>query len=148
MNHNSDRRLTNLALRAGLWALTIIELAIGMLATLTPRAFYDHVLWVDLTPPYADHLMRDYGAMSLALGVVSLIAAITMDRLIVRTTLAAYIVFAIAHLIIHVTHFQHYTTATAVGETTALVVAVLLPLALLALTTNTAASTAHPRDTA
>ena len=143
MNLNSDRTLTNLPLRAGLWALTIIELAIGILATLTPRAFYDHVLWVDLTPPYADHLMRDYGAMNLALGAVSLIAAITMDRLIVRTVLVAYIVFAIPHLIIHVTHFQHYTTAAAVGETTALVVAVLLPLALLALTTNKTSKAHH-----
>jgi hypothetical protein len=59
----------------------------------TPRAFYDDVLWVDLAPPYADYLMHDYGAMNLALGVVTMVAAITMDRLIVRTTLAAYIVF-------------------------------------------------------
>jgi hypothetical protein len=144
MKPNSDRRLTNLPLRAGLWALTIVGFATGVLATLTPRAFYDHVLWVDLVPPYADHLMRDYGAMNLALGVVTLVAAITMDRLIVRTTLGAYIVFAIPHLIFHVTHHQHYTTAAAVGETTALVVAVLLPLALLALTANTA-STPHHR---
>lgn len=136
MNLDSSRTLTNLPLRVGLWALTIVELAVGILAMLTPRAFYDHVLWVDLTPPYADHLMRDYGAMNLALGVVSLIAAATMDRLVVRTALAAYISFAIPHLIIHVTHHQQYTTAAAVGETTALVVAVLLPLALLALTGN------------
>jgi hypothetical protein len=39
--------------------------------------------------------MRDYGAMILALALVSVVAAITMDRLMVRTALAAYLLFAI-----------------------------------------------------
>jgi hypothetical protein len=132
----SDQPLTNLPLRAGLWALTVVVFAVGILATLTPRSFYDHVPWVDLAPPYAEHLMRDFGAMNLALGTVTLVAAITMDRLLVRTTLAAYVVFAIPHLVFHITHHQHYTTVAAVGESIALIVAVLLPLALLALTVN------------
>jgi hypothetical protein len=38
------------------------------------------------------------------------------------------------HLLFHVTHHQHYTAPQAVGETTALTIAVLLPIALLALT--------------
>ncbi|BBY07296.1 hypothetical protein [Mycobacterium noviomagense] len=134
MTVKTEQPLTNLPLRAGLWALTLVQFAVGILATVTPRSFYDHVPWVDLAPPYAEHLMRDFGSMNLALAVVSLVAAITMDRLLVRTMLAAYVVFAIPHLIFHVTHHQHYGTGAAVGETTALVVAALLPLALLALT--------------
>jgi hypothetical protein len=121
-------------LRIGIWFFTFVELAVGMVATLTPREFYDHVPWVDLAPPYSEHLMRDYGAMNLALGLVFLVAAITMDRLMVRTALAAYVVFAIPHLLFHITHHQHYTATAAIGETTALAIAVLLPLALLALT--------------
>jgi hypothetical protein len=123
-------KLTDGLLRLGIWFLTVVELAVGLVATLMPRAFYDRVPWVDLAPPYAEHLMRDYGAMNLALGLVFLVAAITMDRLMVRTALAAYILFAVPHLLFHVTHHQHYTTAAAIGETTALVVAVLLPIAL------------------
>lgn len=136
MTLKSDELRTNLPLRAGLWAITVVTFAVGILATLTPRSFYNHVPWVDLAPPYAEHLMRDFGAMNLALGVVALVAAITMDRLLVRTVLAAYFVFAVPHLIVHVTHHQHYGTGAAVGETIALIVAVLLPLALLALTVN------------
>jgi hypothetical protein len=124
---------SNVLVRAGIWFLTIVELAVGTVATLAPRAFYDHVPWVDLAPPYSEHLMRDYGAMNLALGLVFVVAAITMDRLVVRTALGAYVVFAIPHLLFHVTHHQHYTTTAAIGETTALVVAVLLPIALLIL---------------
>jgi hypothetical protein len=121
-------------LRAGMWFLTIVELAVGLVATLAPRTFYDYVPWVDLAPPFSEHLMRDYGAMNLALGLVTAVAAITMDRVMVRTSLAAYLLFAVPHLLFHVTHHNHYTASQAIGETTALTIAVLLPLALLALT--------------
>lgn len=123
----------NTLLRAGMWFMAIVELAVGVVATLSPRFFYDNAPWVDLAPPFAEHLMRDYGAMNLALGLVTVVAAITMDRLMVRTSLAAYLVFAVAHLLFHVTHHDHYTTSQAIGETTALTIAVLLPLALLVL---------------
>jgi len=125
--------LTNVLLRIGIWFLALAELAVGVVATLTPRVFYDHVPWVDLAPPYSEHLMRDYGAMNLALTVVTVAAAITMDQLIVRVALTAYLVFAVPHLLFHVTHHQHYTTTAAITETAALVVAVLLPTALLPL---------------
>jgi hypothetical protein len=124
----------NSLLRTGLWFITAVELAVGVVATLAPRAFYDYVPWVDLTPPFAEHLMRDYGAMNLALGLVTAVAAITMERRMVRTALAAYLLFAVPHLLFHVTHHQHYTALQAVGETAALTIAVLLPIALLALT--------------
>jgi hypothetical protein len=127
-------RLTNVPLRVGMWFLVFVEFAVGSVATLTPRVFYDDVPWVSLAPPYSEHLMRDYGAMNLALGVVTLVAAITMEQLIVRTALTAYLVFAIPHLLFHVTHHQHYTTTEAIAETAALVVAALLPVVLLALT--------------
>jgi hypothetical protein len=120
-------------LRAGMWFLTVVELAVGLLATLAPRVFYDYVPWVDLAPPFAEHLMRDYGAMNLALGLVTAVAAITMDRVMVRTSLAAYLMFAVPHLLFHVTHHNHYTASQAAAETTALTIAVLFPLALLVL---------------
>jgi hypothetical protein len=127
-------KLTNVLLRVGIWLLTLVELAVGIVATLAPRAFYDDVPWVDLAPPYAEHLMRDYGAMNLALGLVFVVAAITMEQLMVRTALAAYLLFALPHLLFHLTHHQHYSTTAAITETTVLVVAAVLPVALLALT--------------
>ena len=132
--------MKNPVLRAGMWFLTFVEVAVGLVATVAPRAFYDYVPWVDLAPPFSEHLMRDYGAMNLALGLVTAVAAITMDRVMVRTALVAYLLFAIPHLLFHVTHHAHYTPSQAVGETSALAIAVLLPLALLALSWR-------PRDT-
>jgi hypothetical protein len=126
--------LAIVVLRAGVWFLTVATLAVGVVATLAPRAFYDRAPWVSLAPPYSEHLMRDFGAMNLALALVMVVTAITLDRLMVRTSLTAYEAFAVPHLLFHVTHHQHYTTAQAVGETTALVVAALVPIGLLLLT--------------
>ncbi|MGH3532954.1 MAG: hypothetical protein ACRDUT_18910, partial [Mycobacterium sp.] len=76
-------KLTNVPLRVGVWFLVFVEFAVGVVATLTPRVFYDDFPWVSLVPPFSEHLMRDFGAMNLALGVVSLVAAITMEQLMV-----------------------------------------------------------------
>jgi hypothetical protein len=123
-----------IVLRAGMWFLTFVEIVVGLVATLTPRAFYDYVPWVDLIPPFSEHLMRDYGAMNLSLALVFVVAAVTMERRMVRIALAAYLLFAIPHLIFHLTHLEHFTTGAAVGQTILLTVAVLLPGGLLILT--------------
>jgi hypothetical protein len=131
---NDGTRLTSPLLRAGLWFLTFVEFAVGLVATLAPWAFYDLVPWVNLMPPYSEHLMRDYGAMNLSLALVFVVAATTMELRMVRIALGAYLLFAIPHLIFHVAHLEKFTTAAAVGQTTALTLALLLPVALLILT--------------
>jgi hypothetical protein len=123
-----------IVLRAGVWFLTFVEIVVGLVATLAPRAFYDYVPWVDLIPPFSEHLMRDYGAMNLSLALVFVVAAITMERRMVRIALAAYLLFAIPHLIFHLTHLEHFTTGAAVRQTILLTLAVLLPAGLLILT--------------
>ena len=137
-------RLTGIPLRVGIWFLTVVQLAVGVVAALTPRVFYDYVPWVDLAPPFSEHLMRDYGAMNLALGLVTAVAAVSMDRRMVRTALAAYLLFAIPHLMFHVTHLHHHTTSQAVTESTAMVIGVLLPLVLLTLTRHSRDSVVPP----
>jgi len=126
--------MTGPVLRAGLWFLAFVEVVVGTVATFAPRAFYEYVPWVDRIPPYSEHLMRDYGAMNLALALVFLVAAITMERRIVRVALGAYLLFAVPHLVFHVMHLENFTTAAAAGQTTALVIAAVLPVALLSLT--------------
>jgi hypothetical protein len=127
-------RLTGPVLRFGVWFLTVVEVLVGLVATFAPRAFYDYVPWVNLMPPYSEHLMRDYGAMNLALALVFVVAAITMERRMVRLALVAYLLFAVPHLIFHVMHLENFTTGAAVGQTILLTLAVLLPIALLILT--------------
>ena len=128
-----NARLTSSVLRAGLWFLTGVELVVGLVAALAPRAFYDYVPWVDLLPPYSEHLMRDVGALNLSLALVFVVAATTMERRLVRVALGAYLLFAVPHLIFHTTHLENFTTTAAVEQTTTLTIAVL-PAALLLLT--------------
>jgi hypothetical protein len=51
MSACADRRLTNSLLRVRVWFLAVVTLAVGVVATLAPRVFYDHVPWVALAPP-------------------------------------------------------------------------------------------------
>lgn len=77
--------------------------------------------------------MRDYGAMNLALALVVVAAAMTMERRLVRVALGAYLLFAVPHLVFHVTHLENVTTTAAVAQTTTLAIATL-PTGLLILT--------------
>ena len=106
----------NTLLRVGIWYVAFVEFAFGVVATLVPRVFYDYFPWVHLVPPFSEHLVRDYGAMNLALGFVTVVAACTMDRRMVRTALTAYLLFAISHVLFHVTHHDSYTESQAGGR--------------------------------
>jgi hypothetical protein len=107
---------------------------VGVVATLAPSWFYANVPWVDLAPPFSEHLMRLRRDEPRA-GIGHCRRRHHNAPRHVRTSLAAYLLFAVPHLLFHVTHHDHYYTASqAAGETTALAITVLLPVALLALT--------------
>jgi hypothetical protein len=75
-------------LRAGLVFLVVTQVLVGGWQLVAPHSFYadgpvpgHH--WVDLLPPYNEHLMRDVGALNLALGVVLAVAAVGLERRLV-----------------------------------------------------------------
>ena len=126
-------------LRAGVAFLAVIQGVTGATQLFAPRFFYDNVPtsvhpWVSLFPPYNEHLMRDIGAATLAYVLVLGIAAVTLDRLVIRTALVANLIFTVPHFIFHAFHLEDFSTGDAVGQTISLAVGVLLPAACLALT--------------
>jgi hypothetical protein len=121
-----------LALRAGLMLLAVSEAATGGWALVSPRGFYAHVPGVDLLPPYNEHLVTDVGGLSMAVAIMLAVGAVTLDRLLVRTTLASYLLFTVPHLVFHLAHLHGFGTGTAVAQTIGLAIEVLLPLGLLA----------------
>lgn len=126
-------------LRIGLWFLTITQGAAGAWQLFLPHSFYaDAPLrghpWVDLLPPYNEHLMRDVGELTLTVAVVLGAAAVTLDRLLVRGALSAYLLYTVAHFVFHATHLQNFPTGAAIGQTVALGIGVVLPALLLPLT--------------
>ena len=117
-------------LRLGLGLLAVTELVLGVWTQFFPRSFYA-VPTVDHTPPFSEHLMRDFGGATLGLALVLGAAALWPEtRLVVVATLA-YLVFAVPHLAFHAAHLSEATAAEATVLTVLLLGSVVLPLGLL-----------------
>lgn len=121
------------SLRVGLTFLTVVQVAVGSWALILPRSFFD-IPVVGMGMAFNEHLMRDYGAMSLASATVLGLAAVRMERSLTRAALLMYLVWAVGHFAIHVQLIHHLTTAQATSLMIALGVAILLTCGLLLLT--------------
>ena len=118
-------------LRPGLALLAAVEGVLGLWTLLFPASFYDHVPTVDLTPPYSEHLLRDFGGATLGLAVVLTAAAIWLERRLVVVALLAYLSFSAPHLVFHLGHLRGASASAASVLVILLVGSVVLPLALL-----------------
>ncbi|TCP47308.1 hypothetical protein EV191_112104 [Tamaricihabitans halophyticus] len=123
-------------IRAGLIFLAVAQGAAGLIQLFTPKFFYDDfptsaTPWVSLLPPYNEHLMRDVGALTLAYVLVLAAAAIWPEPKLVRVALAANLMFTVPHFVFHATHLDNYPVGSAIGQTIALGLGVLIPTALL-----------------
>ena len=124
--------------RAVLIYLTLSGLLVGVWAACAPRSFYDDFpgagrVWVAVDGPYNEHLVRDVGQLSLALALVSLAAAVTMQLTVVRVASAAVLLNGLPHLIYHLRHLDKYGTADKIGNVVSLGLLVVLPLLVLVL---------------
>jgi hypothetical protein len=123
------------AIRAGLGALGALQLYLGVHALLAPVSFYgDFPLgrgWVEALPAYNEHLVRDVGALFLALAVLLLAAAWAMQRTLTLVALLAYLTFTVPHTVWHLFNLDPYDFADALGNAVALGAMVVLPAALL-----------------
>ncbi|MQA79484.1 MAG: hypothetical protein GEV10_13570 [Streptosporangiales bacterium] len=125
-------------LRAGLVFLTVTQLATGGWQLIFPRSFFTSGPlptnpWVAMLPPYNEHLMRDVGALNLALAVVFVAATVAMERRLVLVALTANLTFTVAHFTFHATHLHGFDLGNAIGQTIALGFGVVLPVVLLVL---------------
>ncbi|MBK5218271.1 MAG: hypothetical protein JJE35_00565 [Thermoleophilia bacterium] len=106
--------------RAALVFLLLAALTIGLTATLVPRSFYDDfpfvTSWVELLPPYNEHLVTDVGSLYLGFGVLFAWAAVTLDRTLVQAVSVAWLLSAGIHLLFHAGHLGNFTTADAIAE--------------------------------
>jgi AhpD family alkylhydroperoxidase len=126
-------------LRAGLVVLALPSLVIGVWALLAPHGFYNGFPgggrhWVSALGPYNEHLVRDFAALNLALGVLLAFATLTLDRRLVQGALAATFVYAAPHFGYHVGQLNEFSTGDNVLNISGLGLEVVLPLVLLALT--------------
>lgn len=118
--------------------LAAIQLAIGLWAQVLPESFYRSFPgsgwhWISAAGAYNEHLIRDFGGLSLALAVVTLVAAVLATRSIAATACAAWEVFSIPHLAFHASHLDELPPAQNAVNIASLAATVAVPLLATAL---------------
>ncbi|HWN73110.1 MAG TPA: DUF4345 family protein [Solirubrobacterales bacterium] len=108
------------AARAALAFICLYCLSIGVVAAFAPHTFYDDfpfiAHWVDLLPPYNEHLVTDVGGLYLGFAVLFGWAAWRPEPTLTRAASAAFLATLALHLAFHASHLDGFSTADAVGE--------------------------------
>ena len=91
------------------WAVASVQ--VGIWATFAPRSFFDDFPgfgrhWVRVYSPYNEHLVRDFGALNLALAVVTIVALVTLSRPMVIAVAIAWLAWGVPHLVYHLRHLD------------------------------------------
>ncbi len=106
--------------RAALVVLFVSAASVGVAAAFAPHAFYDDFPflrhWVDLLPPYNEHLVTDVGGLYLGFTVLFAWAAWTLQPTLVRAVCVAWLLAAALHLGFHATHLDNFDTGDAIAE--------------------------------
>jgi hypothetical protein len=116
-----------------LWWLAAISAFIGILAAFAPRSFYDAFpfgrAWVEMLPPYNQHLISDVGGFYLGFALLFAWAAVSLHRALVVPLCTAWILTALLHFEYHVTHLDGWDVGDAVAQTVLLALVLALPMA-------------------
>ncbi|MEM7274146.1 MAG: hypothetical protein AAF547_13765 [Actinomycetota bacterium] len=128
-------RLT-LAVRLALGWLTLTALYLGGWALFAPRSFYDGFpglgrSWVSIDGPYNEHLVRDVGALNLALAALSLAAAVRLSRELVTVAAVASLLWGVPHLGYHAVNTDGFSGTDVALNLGGLIAAVVVSLLLL-----------------
>jgi hypothetical protein len=121
-----------LLLRVALALVAVSALLPGLEGTFGPGSFYAQFPlgrgWVELLPPYNEHLIRDVGSFYLAFAILFAWAAVTLAAALVVPLCVAWSVAATLHAIFHVAHLDGFSTGDAIAQTTGLLAVIALPI--------------------
>ncbi len=125
-----------------LLVLLSLNSLIGLWAAFAPRSFYDDFpgggrSWVSADGPYNEHLVRDFGALNLALSVLTIAAAIMLVRSLAVVAALGWLAYSVPHLVYHLRHLDVYDTSDQIANVAALSLAPLLAIAVLVLEART-----------
>ncbi|HET7053954.1 MAG TPA: hypothetical protein VFI09_08580 [Solirubrobacterales bacterium] len=119
------------AARVALAILLFSAASVGLVAAFAPHAFYEDFPflrhWVELLPPYNEHLVTDVGGLYLGFAVLFAWAAWTLQPTLVRAVCCAWLLTATLHLIFHITHLEGFGTGDAIGQSASLAFLLIPP---------------------
>ena len=136
MNSKHDRGPAGRSgLRIGLLFLAVTSIGTGLWAYFVPRSFYEDFPlpgwhWVSTLGPYNEHLVSDYGAMNLAMGVLLVAATVFLERMLLLVSRVAWLAYAVPHFVFHLGTVHHFSLFDNLAQLGALGFVVLLPLVL------------------
>ena len=121
--------------RIGLGYLAVNALVVGLWAAVAPQLFFDEFpglgrAWVSVDGPYNEHLLRDVGALNLALAVVLIAAFVVLSRQLVNVAAGAALAWGVPHFAYHALHTESLSASDNVLNLGALALASLYPLGL------------------
>jgi hypothetical protein len=122
--------------RVALGILALIGIQVGVWAAFAPRSFYDDFpgsgrVWVAVDGPYNEHLVRDVGALNLALAVVAIVAFVTLSRAAVIAAGGAWLAYGIPHLVYHLRHLDPLDAGDEIAVPVSLLLSVLVAALVL-----------------
>lgn len=122
--------------RIALAYLTLQNLQIGLWALFAPQSFYDGFPapgrgWISVDGPYNEHLIRDVGALNLALGLVFALAAFSLATNLMKAAAAGALVWGVPHFIYHAFNSGDLPTGDAVASLGGLAFFAVLPIFIL-----------------
>lgn len=114
-------------------ALAVVETVVGAWAEIWPRRFYDNFPgagwhWIRAAGAYDEHLLRDFGGLSLALAVVTLAVALRPSTWSAITVAVAWEMYALPHLAYHLSHLDSLSMAQDVTNITSLALFAIAPV--------------------
>ena len=121
-----------LVLRVSLVIVAVSALMPGLEGTLGPSSFYASFPlgrgWVELLPPYNEHLIRDVGGFYLAFAILFAWAAVTLARALIVPLCVAWSLTAVLHAYFHITHLDGFSTGDAIAQTSGLLAVIAFPV--------------------
>ena len=125
-------------LRVTLACLALSAAVPGLLATISPTAFYEGFPfgrgWVQMLPPYNEHLIHDVGNYKLAFAILFAWAAWRPSRELVVPLASAWSVAALLHAGYHALNLDGFGAADAVALIALLASVLALPVLAIVLT--------------
>ncbi|MGX5679862.1 DUF4345 family protein [Schumannella luteola] len=122
--------------RIALAFTALTGLFVGGWAAILPQSFYDSfpgfgLMWIAVDGPFNEHLIRDVGALYLAIGAISVYAFFSPSIAATRAAGIAWTVFGVPHLYYHLHHLVGLSPIDAVGNVVGVGSSLLLGILLL-----------------
>ena len=132
-----------LLLRIALGYLAFVAAQIGFWALLAPQSFFDGFpgmgrAWVASDGRYNEHLVRDFGALNLALLAITAYAAVKLTRELITVAALANLVWGVPHVLYHLFSSGDLPTGDAIASIGGLIALVAFAAALLTAARNPA----------